>query len=288
MHPREKYGAFLLYVDDWLSSTAIDLMTAAEERGYLRLLMHAWKMEDCGLPDDARVLAQLSKLGAAWKGKSGAVLRAQFEERGGRLFNDRLLRERIHQLEVRQGRKAASLAGHAARWGWKDAARMPNAMPKPCLSDCQNDANSKLETINESNRVEPRNSEMLITPERLTEAQEKMGAHRRRGDVPDETITRKILLYFEDMKGFDAWIADIGENLKPADITGHGYGLYLSDARQWTQSGGKRRQRKRKAPAWVPPSVQSSMDPETARRIREGRDKAQYFDPKTITGPQER
>ena len=27
----ERYAAFLFYVEDWLSSTAIDLMTAAEE-----------------------------------------------------------------------------------------------------------------------------------------------------------------------------------------------------------------------------------------------------------------
>ena len=66
-----RYGAFLLYVDDWLSSTAIELMTAAEERGYLRLLMHAWKSPDCGLPKDDKTLAQLSKLGGAWRGKSG-------------------------------------------------------------------------------------------------------------------------------------------------------------------------------------------------------------------------
>jgi len=114
---KERYGAFLLYVDDWLSSTAIELMTAAEERGYLRLLMHAWKAEDCGLPNDHATLARLSKLGRAWRGKSGAVVRAQFTERDGRLFNDRLSREREHQQSVRQSRGDAGRKGNAIRWG---------------------------------------------------------------------------------------------------------------------------------------------------------------------------
>jgi uncharacterized protein YdaU (DUF1376 family) len=62
MATNERFAAFLFYVEDWLSSTAIDLMTAAEERGYLRLLLHAWKNPDCGLPNDDRILAHLSKL----------------------------------------------------------------------------------------------------------------------------------------------------------------------------------------------------------------------------------
>ncbi len=128
----ERYGAFLLYVDDWLSSTAIDLMSAAEERGYLRLLMHAWKSPDCGLPANARTLAQLSKLGATWHGKSGAVVRAQFVEREGRLFNERLLREREHQRAVRLSRSNASRKANESRWG---ALRNPSRISDGSLSD---------------------------------------------------------------------------------------------------------------------------------------------------------
>ena len=131
---RPRHGAFLLYVDDWLSSTAIDLMTAAEERGYLRLLMHAWKAEDCGLPDDDSVLAVLSKLGGAWKGKSGAVLRAQFTPRDGRLFNERLLRERTYQEEQRRKRSKAGEIANEARWGPKEVDGMLQAMHQACMT----------------------------------------------------------------------------------------------------------------------------------------------------------
>jgi hypothetical protein len=40
----ERYRAFLMYANDWLASTAIDLMTAAEERGYLRLLQRLGRL----------------------------------------------------------------------------------------------------------------------------------------------------------------------------------------------------------------------------------------------------
>ena len=135
MEKRDRYGAFLLYVDDWLSSTAIDLMTAAEERGYLRLLLHCWKAEDCGIPDDDDVLARLAKLGRTKNVHSLATLRAQFTARDGRLFNERLLREREYQKEVRAKRSTAAAAGNDARWGRKRIANGsqndPNPNPKP-------------------------------------------------------------------------------------------------------------------------------------------------------------
>jgi hypothetical protein len=59
--------AILLYIDDWNSSKKIEMMDAAEERGYLRLLMRAAKEPDCGLPDDDAPLAVISRLGAQWK-----------------------------------------------------------------------------------------------------------------------------------------------------------------------------------------------------------------------------
>ena len=115
----ERYAAFLFYVEDWLSSTAIDLMTAAEERGYLRLLLHAWKAPDCGLPNDDRVLARLSRLDGEWHTGSGAVVRSEFFEKDGRLYNARLLKERENQIAVRMARSGAGKAGAEARWNGK-------------------------------------------------------------------------------------------------------------------------------------------------------------------------
>jgi uncharacterized protein YdaU (DUF1376 family) len=53
---------FPFYPDRWLSSSRIDLMSAEEERGYLRLLLRSWGMPDCTLPDDKNKLLKWSLL----------------------------------------------------------------------------------------------------------------------------------------------------------------------------------------------------------------------------------
>ena len=135
----ERYAAFLFYVEDWLSSTALDLMTAAEERGYLRLLLHAWKAPDCGLPNDDRVLARLSRLDGEWHTGSGAVVRSEFFEKDGRLYNARLLKERENQIAVRIARSGAGKAGAEARWNGK---RMVLPIANASQTVWQNDASS--------------------------------------------------------------------------------------------------------------------------------------------------
>lgn len=119
--------AFLFYIDDWLSSKHVRRMDAYEERGYLRLLLHAASEPDCGLPTDPVELADISLLGEQWfeptkdlskrfRGQtSGDKILACFHEENGRYFNARLLKEFQHQQEVRKKRKEASEKGVAAR-----------------------------------------------------------------------------------------------------------------------------------------------------------------------------
>lgn len=115
--------AFLFYIEDWLGSKNVEMMDAAEERGYLRLLLHQANDDNCTLPDDDVQLAVLSKLGPQWfkptreKEKrlgamtSGEKLRQRFLTSSGRLINERLFREWNHQQEVREKRKAAGRLG---------------------------------------------------------------------------------------------------------------------------------------------------------------------------------
>jgi uncharacterized protein YdaU (DUF1376 family) len=149
--------AFLLYIDDWLSSPRISLMDAHEERGYFRLILHEYLQPDCGLPDDDKVLAVWSKLGPQWwletrdkslrqKGvTSGAKLRACFELRNGRLFNERLYREWLHQQEVRQTRSESGRRGAAKRWkqlpSFSDGNCHSEKIAKASVSQWQTDAN---------------------------------------------------------------------------------------------------------------------------------------------------
>lgn len=117
--------AFLFDVDAWLSSTDVSMMSAVEERGYLRLLLHAWKQEDCGLPDDDGALAALSLIGDAWR-KSSAKIRRCFEARDGRLYNARLLKEWEYQKKYHARQKGAA----DARWGDRTGSGTPPP-PKP-------------------------------------------------------------------------------------------------------------------------------------------------------------
>ncbi len=142
--------AILLYIDNWCSSRKIEMMDAAEERGYLRLLMRAAKEPDCGLPDDDAQLAVISKLAAQWKRPtrepefrvrneacatktSGEKLRECFFSRGGRIYNERLLREHAkYLLKLEQKRSAAK-----KRWRKQDAAEHADAMRAHMRTDMQ-------------------------------------------------------------------------------------------------------------------------------------------------------
>jgi|TARA_R110002126_G_scaffold4000_2_gene21840 hypothetical protein len=116
-------NAFLFYVDDWISSAHVEMMDAAEERGYLRLLLRCAKEEDCGIPHDAAQLSIMSMLGAQWwkqtadksrrigEMTSGDKLLKCFESRGGRLYNLRLLKEFENQKRIREERRIAGLKG---------------------------------------------------------------------------------------------------------------------------------------------------------------------------------
>ncbi len=108
--------AFPLYTDDWLGSTAIALMSPAEEGAYIRLLAYEWNSGDCSLPDDNKELAVLSRLGKAWGNGSGAKIRKNFVVRDGRLYNLRMIEIWEEQKEYRERRTEAGKKGAEARW----------------------------------------------------------------------------------------------------------------------------------------------------------------------------
>lgn len=113
-NPGWKFPCFWLYTNDWLSSTAITMMTPAQEGAYIRLLCYAWNDPDCSIPDDDEVLASLSRLGEDWHKGASSVLRRVFvptPELPGRLVNLKLLERRRAAIE---GREKSSLGGRKA------------------------------------------------------------------------------------------------------------------------------------------------------------------------------
>jgi uncharacterized protein YdaU (DUF1376 family) len=117
-------------VADWLASTAIALMTPAEEGAYFRLLCHAWSDADCCLPDDDAILAKLSRLGPQWK-RSGQIIKDQFKSDDrypGKIFNSRQQRERHNQTKRVEG--ARNHAQTAANQRWERLRSNAPAMPE--------------------------------------------------------------------------------------------------------------------------------------------------------------
>ncbi len=149
--------AVLIYIDDWLSSTKIASMDAAEERGYLRLLLHEAKQEDCGLPDEDNTLASLSGLDKQWfkltrdplkrvgEKTSGVKLRECFFLRDGRLYNSRLLKEWERFTLSRKERSETGKKGADSRWhGKANGSAMAQPLADASDSQCLDDGNLNL------------------------------------------------------------------------------------------------------------------------------------------------
>lgn len=209
MNDKVKRIRFLFDVDAWLSSTAIAAMSAEQERAYLRLLLHMWKQDDCGLPNDEELLAGLSTLGDRWA-TVGARVRAQFFEKDGRLYNARLLEEWGYQQEFHAKSKGKASTAAKTRWGRREqrdnspgsassnAPSIAQAMPEQYFGDAI--ANSE-KRIAAKAAASPRAREEAPPPPTnpqaandLAQLAEAMHAAMPRGSLPpDSAIVAAVL-----------------------------------------------------------------------------------------------
>lgn len=112
-----------LFVGDFIAATG---EWSGQEQGlYLLLLAHQWAVGS--LPADADRLAQLAR----WDRKSfmrcWPVVSVKFEEREGRLYNQRLEEHRGHAVEISKKRAAAGRDGAAKTNGKRSANAAPIA-----------------------------------------------------------------------------------------------------------------------------------------------------------------
>lgn len=117
--------AFQFYPKDFLSSRRVENMTMAERGIYITLLCRCW--DEDGLPTDLSELASMVRMKPAPFAKlwANSAVRHCFAERGGKLHNERLDRERKAQAEYRKRQKDKA----EKRW---DASRSNAvAMPRP-------------------------------------------------------------------------------------------------------------------------------------------------------------
>jgi uncharacterized protein YdaU (DUF1376 family) len=109
--------AMPVFVDAWLGSQSISLMTPEEEGAYVRLLLHAWRSDTCTLPADDASLAILSRLNDRWNGCSARV-RACFTiclQDPSRLVNGKLYKIRLQHEGFWQQKREAGLSSGQAR-----------------------------------------------------------------------------------------------------------------------------------------------------------------------------
>lgn len=104
-----RYPYMPFYVDDWLSSDAVESFSLEQQAAYLRLLLRQWKAKDGVLPKDEASLARWSGLGAKWPKVGRPVLARCFIERSGGYVNPRCrdLWEHIKERTAKAQRAAA-------------------------------------------------------------------------------------------------------------------------------------------------------------------------------------
>lgn len=116
-HKMAEFPALPLFTDAYMADTRH--LTTAQHGAYLLLLMTAWRMPDCRLPDDDYLLARWSGLDfRSWK-KMRPFIIDQFwkKDSDGKLHQCRLLDERKHADTVRQKNAAAGRASALKRKG---------------------------------------------------------------------------------------------------------------------------------------------------------------------------
>lgn len=174
---------FALFASDWLSSTSVLLLTAAEEGTFLRLLAHSWLND--GLPASAAHCAKLTKLSA--KAFSAAWLRLEpMFPLGddGKRRNPRQELERTFAQEKRERRSAAGRKGAVKRWPDERtpdrraaaADRIAIALPMANAWQCDSNAIAML-----SEAEEPKSSSGRFVD---AAGKPKASEHNERSDAP--------------------------------------------------------------------------------------------------------
>jgi uncharacterized protein YdaU (DUF1376 family) len=132
-----EFPALPIFIDAYLADTIH--LTAAEHGVYLMMLMMAWRDPNCSVPNDDDWICRFCRVhGNAWR-KMKPVILSFWKEKDGRLFQQRLMKEREYVEE--KSKKSRS----AARERWKEFHSKPlinnNSKDAGAMrTQCQTDA----------------------------------------------------------------------------------------------------------------------------------------------------
>jgi hypothetical protein len=174
-----KPPAFQFYASDWLGSSQIALMSAEQERGYLRLLLHQWSSPGCCLPDDDEVLARLSLMGEGWFKNGSHLVRRCFvpnPDQPGTIRNEKLFQVFCKQIAWREKSAEGGRKSGESRKLQKSAER--RVVEPPLEANGQPKGNTPVSSL--QSPITP------IAPVSLDE--EKFSACLREPMIPDKVV----------------------------------------------------------------------------------------------------
>lgn len=143
-----RFPVLPFWVDAYLADT-IHLSTK-EHGAYLLLLMTAWRMPDCSLPDDDRMLAKFARMdGRGWRFMR-PVMEQFFDINNGRWRQIRLTKERKNVVERSDKMKENA----QARWLKNKETANANAKQTPCKQDATISISKSISSKKESVSIE--------------------------------------------------------------------------------------------------------------------------------------
>jgi uncharacterized protein YdaU (DUF1376 family) len=110
---RARFPYMPFYVDDWLTSDAVDAFTLEQQGAYLRLLLRQWTAKNGMLPNDDSELARISRLGKRWAKWGRPILARCFVELREGLVNPRC------RAEWERARRRSTKAAESAHKRWE-------------------------------------------------------------------------------------------------------------------------------------------------------------------------
>jgi uncharacterized protein YdaU (DUF1376 family) len=151
-----EFPALPLFTDAYLADTIH--LTTAQHGAYLLLLMAAWRMKDCALPNDDEFLARMARMDKrTWLANKGAVLAFWSVGDDGKLRQGRLNDERKYVEGKRNRQSQAGKASALKRLGRGSTTVQPNvnqnSTPTPTPTPTKEDRGANAPLVREARGV---------------------------------------------------------------------------------------------------------------------------------------
>jgi uncharacterized protein YdaU (DUF1376 family) len=260
MGQRDVPDWFSFYVYEFMSDERVVAMTLEQVGAYVLLMLGQWI--NGSIPADVPALAAILKrtpedMAALWAGIAPCF--QPHPEKPGRLVQCRLERERAETIaRMEKTRERERQRREAARAKQETRTRVDDVRARVDTTDTRSAHVSEPCTV--LSLISIKDSKKEATGENCDTFRELYPAHRL------DNLGAQLFISSDDQAGI---LARLRLAVKSEDWTREN-GRYVPKASKWIDEGAPA-PAAQPTPASAPASVVSTMDPETARRIREAR-----------------